>query len=168
MSIMNQPEIRLAQKDDAPALHAMLFQIAAATGCEDKFKSSPDDLVRDGFGNAPAFEAMIATENSTPVALCLYFPSYSTFRGQAGLYIQDLYVAPSHRGAQPGGSLARNLVQAVAKQAHAQGKTYIRLSVDAQNIIGQRFYEKLGMRPADDEKIFILDGDAFTDLAQNK
>ena len=150
MSTKNQPDIRLAQKDDAPALHAMLFQIAAATGCEDKFKSSPDDLVRDGFGNAPAFEAMIATENSTPVALCLYFPSYSTFRGQAGLYIQDLYVAPSHRGAQPGGSLAR------------------RLSVDAQNIIGQRFYEKLGMRPADDEKIFVLDGDAFTDLAQNK
>ncbi|HBU97397.1 GNAT family N-acetyltransferase [Thalassospira lucentensis] len=168
MSTQQSFEIRLAQKDDVPAIHAMLFQIAATTGCEDKFKSTTDDLARDGFGPSPAFEAMIATDTTGPVALCLYFPSYSTFRGQAGLYIQDLYVAPSHRGAKPWGSLARNLVQAVAKQAHAQGKTYIRLSVDAQNIIGQRFYEKLGMRPADDEKIFVLDGNAFTDLAQNK
>lgn len=160
MSPTNNPVIRVARKSDAPAIHAMLLEIARATGCEDKFKSNPDDLARDGFGDKPAFEALIATENEKPVAVCLYFPSYSTFRGQAGLYIQDLYVAPSHRG----GGFARKLVVAVAKRARETGKTYIRLSVDAENIGGQRFYEKIGMRRADDEQIFILDGSAFTDL----
>ena len=155
------PEIRLAQKPDAPAIHAMLLEIAKTTGCEDKFRSTPDDLVRDGFGDSPAFEALIATDHQTPVAVCVFFPSYSTFRGKAGLYIQDLYVAPSHRG----GGFARHLVANVARRARASGKSYIRLSVDAENMVGQRFYEKLGMRHATDERIFVLDGPAFDHLA---
>ena len=154
-------EIRLAQRDDAPALHAMICEIGKATGCADKIASSPEDLARDGFGEHRAFEALIAIDDDTPVAMCLFFPSYSTFRGRAGLYIQDLYVAPSHRG----GGFAKRLVSAVAKHAHASGKSYIRLSVDAENAVGQRFYEKLGMRHADDEKIYVLDGGAFDTLA---
>jgi len=161
MPTQNHPEIRLAQKTDATAIHAMLYQIAAATGCEDKFKSPPADIIRDGFGDQPSFEAMIATDGETPVAVCLYFPSYLTFRGQAGLYIQDLYVAPSHRG----GGFARNLVARVANRARETNKSYIRLSVDANNLIGQRFYEKLGMFHADDERIFVLDGPSFNALA---
>ncbi len=163
MSTTRLPHIRLAEIHDAPAIHAMLLGIAKATGCEDKFKSSPDDLARDGFGANPAFEALIAMDGETPVAVCLYFPSYSTFRGKAGLYIQDLYVAPTHRG----GGFARQMVAAVAKRAFDTDKAYIRLSVDAENQIGQRFYEKLGMCHAEDEKIFVLDGAAFESLAQS-
>lgn len=156
------PDIRFAQKQDAAALHAMAVEIGKATGCADKLVSTADDLARDGFGDAPAFEALIATQDDTPVAMCIFFPSYSTFRGRAGLYIQDLYVAPSHRG----GGFAKHLVSEVAKHAQQTGKAYIRLSVDAQNLVGQRFYEKLGMRRADDEKIYVLDGPAFEALAR--
>lgn len=163
MSPQQLPEIRLAEESDAPAIHAMLYEIAAATGSAEKFVSSPDDIARDGFGPSPAFEALIATDDLDPVALCLYFPSYSTFRGQAGVYMQDLYVAPSHRG----GGFAQKMVQAVAHRAASQGKSYIRLSVDAKNVVGQRFYQKIGMRHADDEKIFVLDGDAFSALANS-
>lgn len=154
-------QIRLAQREDATAIHAMICEIAKATGCEDKITSTPEDLARNGFGNHRAFEAMIAFADNTPVAVCLFFASYSTFRGRAGLYIQDLYVAPSQRG----GGFARQLVAEVAKHAKATGKTYIRLSVDADNTVGQRFYEKLGMRHAEDEKIYVLDGTKFNELA---
>ena len=154
-------EIRLAERDDAPALHAMICEIGKATGCADKITSTPEDLARDGFGKYRAFDTLIAIADDTPVAMCLFFPSYSTFRGRPGLYIQDLYVAPSHRG----GGFAKRLVAAVAKHARAHGKSYIRLSVDAENMIGQRFYEKLGMRHAEDEKIYVLDGAAFEALS---
>ncbi|BDW97083.1 N-acetyltransferase [Thalassospira tepidiphila] len=154
-------EIRLAERDDAPALHAMICEIGKATGCADKIASTPEDLARDGFGKDRAFDALIAIADDTLVAMCLFFPSYSTFRGRPGLYIQDLYVAPSHRG----GGFAKRLVAAVAKHARACGKSYIRLSVDADNMIGQRFYEKLGMRHAEDEKIYVLDGAAFEALS---
>lgn len=164
---MSRPDtikIRLARREDAPALHAMITEIAKATMCEDKITSSPDDLARDGFGPNPAFEALIATADDIPVGMCLFFPSYSTFRGRPGLYIQDLYVAPNQRG----GGFAKRLVGAVAKHAQTTGKTYIRLSVDAENMVGQRFYEKLGMRHAEDEKIYVLDGKAFEALANAK
>jgi len=155
-------QIRLAQREDAPAIHAMICEIGKATGCADKIASTPEDLARDGFGDHPAFEALIAFAGDTPVAVCLFFASYSTFRGRAGLYIQDLYVAPSQRG----GGFAKQLVSEVSKYAKATGKTYIRLSVDADNMVGQRFYAKLGMRHAEDEKIHVLDGTAFEELAR--
>tara|TARA_R110001583_G_scaffold79494_3_gene214813 strand:+ start:27516 stop:28076 length:561 start_codon:yes stop_codon:yes gene_type:complete len=154
------PQIRIATADDVDDIHAMLFEIARTTGCEDKFKSTPADLARDGFGPNPAFEALIAHNDDTAVALCLYFPSYSTFRGKAGIYIQDLFVAPEYRG----GGFARHLIAQVASHARSQGRHYIRLSVDADNIIGQRFYARIGMHHAEDEKIHVLDGDAFNTL----
>jgi ribosomal protein S18 acetylase RimI-like enzyme len=160
MSAPRPAKIRLAKASDVPAIHAMLLEIAKATDCVDKFKSSIDDLIRDGFGKNPAFEALVGVDGETPVAVSLYFPSYSTFRGKAGLYIQDLYVAPAYRG----GGFAREMVRAAAKRANETGKAYIRLSVDAENHVGQRFYEKLGMRHADDEMIFVLDGKAFEDV----
>ena len=154
------PHIRIATAQDVDDIHAMLFEIARATGCEDKFKSTAEDLARDGFGPNPAFEALIAHDGDTPVALCLYFPSYSTFRGKAGIYIQDLFVAPEYRG----GGFARHLIAKVAERARTRGQHYIRLSVDAENVIGQRFYARIGMRHAHDERIYVLDGDAFDAL----
>jgi ribosomal protein S18 acetylase RimI-like enzyme len=164
MTKSTAPQIRFAQREDASAIHAMICEIAKATGCENKIASTPDDLARDGFGTDRAFEALIAIDQDTPVAMCLFFPSYSTFRGRAGLYIQDLYVAPNHRG----GGFAKRLVAAVAKHARVTGKSYIRLSVDADNMVGQRFYEKLGMRHAEDEKIYVLDGAAFETLGRSE
>ena len=157
---VNPPQIRIASAQDVDDIHAMLFEIARATGCEDKFKSTAEDLARDGFGPHPAFEALIAHDGDVPVGLCLYFPSYSTFRGKAGIYIQDLFVAPEYRG----GGFARHLIAKVAERARTRGQHYIRLSVDAENIIGQRFYARMGMRHAHDERIYVLDGDAFDAL----
>ena len=154
------PHIRIATAQDVDDIHAMLFEIARATGCEDKFKSKPEDLARNGFGHRPAFEALIAHDGDVPVGLCLYFPSYSTFRGKAGIYIQDLFVAPEYRG----GGFARHLIAQAAARARSQGGHYIRRSVDAGNIIGQRFYARIGMRHAHDERIHVLDGDAFDAL----
>ncbi|MCC9620180.1 GNAT family N-acetyltransferase [Thalassospira sp. MA62] len=156
-------KVRLATRADAPAMHEMLYELAVIVGSEDKFKSTPDDIARDGFGPTPAFEAMIAVDAADrAVGLCLYFPSYSTFRGKAGIYIQDLYVSPDYRG----NGFARDFVKIVARHARDTGKAYIRLSVAVDNLIGQRFYEKLGMRHADDEKIYILDGAALNALTQ--
>lgn len=162
----NQPQnpaisIRKAKIDDAVEMHRMLKGIAEATGCEDKFASTPDDLTRDGFGPTPAFEALILIADGKASGLCVYFPSYSTFRGKAGIYVQDFYIDPALRG----GGFARSLFAAVATQAQQDNRHYIRLSVDAENIAGQKFYRKIGMRQANDERIFVIDGDGFKRLA---
>jgi len=93
--------------------------------------------------------------------MCLFFRSFSTWRGSVGGYIQDLFVRPDHRGS----GLAAMLLEATAAQIHRDGGTYLRLSVDADNIRGQRFYAKQGMRWSDDERIFQIHGDDFTVVA---
>ncbi|MDP2696781.1 GNAT family N-acetyltransferase [Thalassospira sp.] len=162
MPVTPTPTIRPANRNDATDIHRMLVAIARATGHDSKITSTADDIARDGFGPRPAFQALIGEQDGRAVALCLYFASYSTFRGKPGIYVQDLYVDPDLRGS---GFAQRLLARAVAR-AHADGCAYLRLSVDARNAAGQKFYVKTGMRAADEERIFVLDGNAFMALAR--
>ena len=57
------------------------------------------------------------------------------------------------------------VLAATAARVHREGGTYMRLSVDADNVRGQRFYAKQGMRWSDDERIFQIDGDEFVEMA---
>jgi ribosomal protein S18 acetylase RimI-like enzyme len=156
------PKIRPATVNDAGHMHAMLKEIARVTDSLEKFTSTKEDIVRDGFGDIPAFRALIGeTDAGMPLAMCLYFDSYSTFRGKAGIYIQDLYVDSSLRG----GGFARYLFAHVADYARKNNRHYIRLSVDAENMTGQKFYRKIGMKGAVNEYIYVLEGNALTTLA---
>ena len=156
------PKIRPAIAQDSGHILAMLREIARVTGSLDKFTSTKEDILRDGFGDNPAFHALIGeTDQGKPLAMCLYFDSYSTFRGKAGIYIQDLYVDSSLRG----GGFARYLFAHVAAHAKRTNRHYIRLSVDAENMTGRKFYTKIGMRQAVNERIFVLDGAPLTTLA---
>jgi GNAT superfamily N-acetyltransferase len=155
------PRIRPAVAADAAAIHAMLLAIAATTGETDQIASTPDDLARHGFGAAPAFRALIAEADGTPVGLCLSFTTFSSWRGRLGLYVQDLYVDPALRG----GGLGRRLLAAAAAEAARLGATHMRLSVDAGNAAAEAFYRRVGFAAAGHERIQVLDGAAFAALA---
>ena len=131
--------------------------IAAETRLDHEVTSTPADIAEHGFGDAPEFQVLIAEHDGDTVGMCLYFRSFSTWRGSVGGYIQDLYVHPDHRGS----GLAAILLEATADQIHREGGTYLRLSVDADNMRGQRFYAKQGMRWSDDERIFQIAGGDF-------
>ncbi|MEO6123259.1 MAG: GNAT family N-acetyltransferase [Ilumatobacteraceae bacterium] len=153
--------IRLASIDDAAAIHQMVTAIAAETRLDHKVTSTPADIAEHGFGPNPEFRVLIAEDNRELAGMCLYFRSFSTWRGSVGGYIQDLFVHPDHRGS----GLAAMLLEATAAKIVAEGGTYLRLSVDADNIRGQRFYAKQGMRWSDDERIFQIDGADFVAVA---
>ena len=153
--------IRPAVPDDAEAIHAMLLDLARGLGFADKIRSTPDSLRRHGFGPAPAFHGLVAERDGAPVGACLWFAHFSTFRGEPGLYVQDLYVAPSERGT----GLGRRLLAAAAADGRAQGATHLRLSVESGNDGAQRFYAASGLRWQDTERIFLADGRAFDTLA---
>jgi ribosomal protein S18 acetylase RimI-like enzyme len=154
-------QIRTATVDDAAAIHAMVTAIASETRLDHKVTSTPADIAEHGFGPNPEFRVLIAEHDGSPAGMCLFFRSFSTWRGSVGGYIQDLFVHPDHRGS----GLAALLLHATAKQIHDDGGTYLRLSVDADNVRGQRFYAKQGMRWSDDERIFQIDGQDFAAIA---
>lgn len=155
--------IRLAEAGDADMIHAGLLAMARAMGDEDKITSTASDIRRHGFGDTPAFEVLIAELDGTFAGLCLTFPSFSTWRGQPGLFVQDLYVDEAFRGRHIGEALLR----AAARRGKAKGAGYLRLSVDIENRRAEAFYERLGITHSRNEHIHMIKGDAFDAFAES-
>jgi ribosomal protein S18 acetylase RimI-like enzyme len=153
--------IRLAEAEDADMIHAGLLAMARAMGDGDKVTSTAADIRKHGFGDHPAFEVLIAEFDGAFAGLCLTFPSFSTWRGERGVYVQDLYVDEACRGRRVGETLLR----AVARRGKAKGAGYIRLSVDIANKKAESFYERLGITHSRDEHIHMIKGDAFDAFA---
>jgi GNAT superfamily N-acetyltransferase len=153
--------IRPATEDDVPAIHRLLKQLAEATGLADKFFSREKDLHRFGFSPRPMFDALVAEQAEGVVGLCLFFYTFSSWRGTAGVYVQDLVV---DRTARTGG-IGRALLVETARHARGRGVTHLRLAVHSGNVDAIRFYEHLGLTHAADDYIFEADDEAFDRLA---
>lgn len=114
--------------------------------------------------HAARFEALIAEQAGEPVGFCLSFPSFSSWRGERGVYVQDLYVATEARGT----GLGRRLLAETARRAREQGARYLRLSVASHNAPARAFYRRTGLAHADDECIYQAVGAAFDRLADDR
>ncbi len=153
--------IRLAEAGDADIIHSGLMMIARHVGEEEKVTATPADIRRHGFGDRPAFMVLIAEVGGSFAGMSLFFPSFSTWRGRPGAYIQDIVVGEDFRGAGIGVALLR----ATAAHVRENGGAYLRLSVDAKNVSAQHFYERMGLQWSKDEHIHAVHGDAFEALA---
>lgn len=154
--------IRQAVVEDAHAIHAALLGIADTLGQRHRIVSSVEDISKYGFGAEPAFKVLIAEADGEFAGMCLWFPSFSTWFGRPGVYVQDLYVAPLFRKL----GVAEQLMRRLANETKRTGGTYIRLSVDANNASATRFYERIGMKPSAQERIFVARHDDFEQLAE--
>jgi ribosomal protein S18 acetylase RimI-like enzyme len=159
--MQDEIRIRAAVVEDAETIHAALTTMASSMKAGPKFVSTADDIRRHGFGPTPAFEVLIAETGGIFAGLCLSFPSFSTWMGTPGLYVQDLYVADAARGQRIG----ERLLQATAQRGRARGARYLRLSVDVENVRAQAFYDRLGIRHSRDEQIHMIKGAAFDTFA---
>ncbi|MBL8578210.1 MAG: GNAT family N-acetyltransferase [Mesorhizobium sp.] len=153
--------IRPAVDTDVEAIHSAVLAIAEAVGESHKVRSTPEDIRRFGFGQAPSFAVLIAEIDGRFAGCCLYFPSFSTWFGAPGAYVQDFYVRDEFRGQGIGERLLRRL----AALTRESGGCYIRLSVDKQNRRAQAFYSRCGLRLSDSEQIHAARGEDFQMLA---
>jgi len=142
--------IRPATIDDAADLHAMVIALARDVGASDRAVCSVEDFRRFGFSPNPSFYALIAEHAGVAVGLCLYFYSFSSWKGKLGVYVQDLYVSDSQRGT----GLGRRLIAETARRAGEHGAVYLRLSVDRSNEAAKVFYSRIGLELAEQECIF--------------
>lgn len=162
MSASTNVTIREARPDDVDTLHGALLALARHTGDEHKIESTPADLLAYGFGERPAFEALIAEVDGAFAGMCLSFSSFSTWRGQPGIYVQDLYVDATFRGKRIG----ECLLQAAAARGYTRGARHLRLSVDQANLSAQAFYERVGITHSRDEQIHMMRGERFETFAR--
>ena len=152
VALDNGITIRSAVRDDAATIDALLRQLAKDIGEPGDYQNSMDALASHGFGEQPHFSALLASDHARTIGLCLYFPEYSTWRGEAGVYVQDLFVDASVRGT----GLGRSLVDhALAHASRLWAARYIRLAVHRHNEAARQFYQKMGFDTDQDNAIMI-------------
>ncbi len=154
-------EIRPAVASDADDIFDLITHLAWSTGHPELVTSKPADYLAMGFEEPPAFFALIAERAGQPIGLSLYFYTFSSWRGERGVYLQDLVVTDNERGS----GLGRQLIAETARRASLDGATHLRLSVATDNHHAMGFYQEVGLSPADEERLFEADGKAFTRLA---
>jgi GNAT superfamily N-acetyltransferase len=119
------------------------------------------DLVRHGFGPAPKYRCLIAEWDGKPIGFALFHYNFSTWRGQPGLYLEDLFVYPEMRGKGAGKALLQRLAQ-IALEEHCYG---LRWMVLEWNDPALKFYESLGAELLGDWETMLLRGPALEQLA---
>ena len=123
--------------------------------------ATEEDLLRDGFGPNPKYRCLIAEWENRPAGFAFFFYNYSTWRGQPGLYLEDLFVIPEMRGKGIGKALLQNIAEiAVREQCYG-----IRWMVLEWNEPAIKFYESLGAETLGEWETMLLMGDALARLA---
>jgi GNAT superfamily N-acetyltransferase len=159
--MMSRIAIRPATPHDVPLILAFVRELAAYEKLGHEVIATEDDIRRALFGDRPVIEGVIAALNDEPVGYALFFPSFSTFVGKPGLYLEDLYVRPPARGVGVG----RTLLEHLARIAVDRGWKRFEWSVLDWNEPAIGFYKKLGAEPMDEWTIFRVAGDELRRLA---
>lgn len=157
-------QIRPAASADVPLLLEFIRELAEFEKLSDRVEAEPGRLREHLFGSEPRCEAVIAEEERVPVGFALYFHNYSTFLARPGLYLEDLFVRPSHRGKGIGAALLRHL----ARVAIERGCGRLEWAVLDWNRRAIDFYKALGATPLDEWTVFRLDGRALDELASRE
>jgi GNAT superfamily N-acetyltransferase len=150
-------QIRPAQPTDVPVVAELIWQLARFEKLEDVVVLTEELLAAGLFGSRPYAEAIIAEDDGEPIGFALFFHSFSTFLARPGLYLEDLFVLPAHRGHGVGRALLAHL----ARLAVERGCGRMEWAVLSWNKDAIRFYERLGARPNSEWTVYRLDGEAL-------
>jgi GNAT superfamily N-acetyltransferase len=152
--------IRAARAPDVVVLRTMIRELAEFERRLDLVTIQVEELLRDGFGAAPKFRALIAEWDGDVAAYALFYGYYSTWAGP-GLYLEDLFVRDQFRGK----GIGKALLAAVARIARDEKCCALRWEVLDWNTKAIDLYESLGAEFRDEWRSVLLTGDALQRLA---
>jgi GNAT superfamily N-acetyltransferase len=158
-------QIRVAIAEDVPQILAFIRELAEYEREPDAVHATEEDLLRDGFGGTKRFDCLMAEmvegERISAVGFALYFHNYSTWRGHAGIHVEDLYVRPEYRGR----GIGKALLTRVAAIAVAEGCTRLQWDVLEWNAPAIGFYEQMGAQMLTEWRTMRVTGEALPELA---
>lgn len=157
---MAQFKIRKATKSDASIIVYLIKQLAIYEKLEHEAIMTEELILKNVFEEKHA-HVLIAEEENEVVGFALYFFNFSTFLGKPGLYLEDLFVEPAHRGKGYGKALLVEL----AKVANDKDCGRMEWSVLDWNTPSIEFYKALGAVPMDGWSVFRLTKDKIQTLA---
>jgi GNAT superfamily N-acetyltransferase len=150
-----------AKSEDTPLILELIQALA------DYERATPEEVPVDEatlreslFGERPAAEVILALEDGIAVGFAVYFHNFSTWMGKRGLYLEDLFVKPEHRGRGYG----KALLQELGRIARERGCARFEWAVLDWNTPAIGFYKSLGAVPKEEWTIFRIHGEALERL----
>ena len=154
--------IRPATADDTPTIAALIRALAEYERLSHAVAFDEVQLREHLFGARPFAEVLLAEDAGAIAGFALFFHNFSTFLGQPGVYLEDLFVRPEYRGRGHG----KALLAAVARLAVERGCGRVDWAVLDWNEPALRFYRALGAVPLGDWTLYRLSGDALQRVAR--
>lgn len=155
--------IRAATKEDAPAIFALIHELAEYEKAPEEVVATLADIEMTLFGEAPTAFCHVAEKNGEVVGIAIWFLNYSTWLGQPGIYLEDLFVRPEHRGAGLGLALMKELARICVERGYRRFQWWV-LDWNEPAI---NFYKSLGAEPMDEWTVYRLSGDALERFARS-
>ena len=158
--------IREATPADVPEILAMIHELADYEKAPHEVVATPG-LLRDAlFGPEPAVYALMAEDDETGavVGFALWFRNFSTWLGRHGVYLEDLYVRPSHRGHGYGKALLQELARIAVERGYGRFEWWV---LD-WNTPAIDFYRSIDAVPMDEWTVYRVTGDALGRLAAGR
>ncbi|PRX49079.1 L-amino acid N-acyltransferase YncA [Prauserella shujinwangii] len=153
--------IRRVRESDVAAVVALVHELAEYEKAPDECGLTAEQLHAALFGEHPALFGHVADVGGEVVGCALWFLNFSTWRGVHGIYLEDLYVRPAHRGS----GLGRALLAALAEECVARGYARLEWWVLDWNAPAIGFYQSIGAVPMDEWTVFRLTDEPLRALA---
>ncbi len=153
--------IRPAERADIPLILGFIRELAEYEKLADQVIADAEQMAEHLFGQRPYAEVLIGEVDGLPAGFALFFHNYSTFLGKPGIYLEDLYVRASARGA----GLGKALLSTLARLAVERGCGRLEWSVLNWNESAIGFYQQLGAQPLDEWTVYRLTGPALLQVA---
>ena len=156
--------IRPSTRADVPLILSLVREIAEYERLAHEVIATAERVEQTLFGDRPEAEVILAHLADEPVGFAVFFPVYSTFLAQSGIYLEDLFVRPHVRSQGVG----KALLARVAALAIERGYGRVEWSVLNWNEPAIRFYQSLGAKSRDGWTIYRLSGEEMRRLAGDK
>ena len=157
---MSQVEFRRAEEKDAALILRFIRELAAYEKLDGQVVAT-EELLREWIFEKGKAEVLFPLENGEEVGFALFFHNFSTFLGRAGLYLEDLYIRPEHRGKGYG----KATLQKLAQVAVERGCGRLEWSCLDWNQPSIDFYLSLGAEPMEEWTVYRLSGEKLSRMA---
>ena len=158
---MSQITIRYVRESDIPQILFFIRELASYENMLDDVVAT-EDLLWEWIFEKKKAEVIFAEENGESVGFALFFHNFSTFLGRAGIYLEDLFVKPEHRGKGVGKALLQRLAQITMERGCGRLEwaclDWNKPSID--------FYLSLDAMPMDQWTVYRLTGDTLRRMAE--
>ena len=155
-----EPVIREALESDVTAILKLLSEFAAFENLSEFLTISEADLYNAMFGSGSFVEGLVCEIDGNTAGFAIFYPRFSSFRGQRGYYLEDIYIGDEYRGR----GLGERLLKEIARKGKSRGFERIDFQVLEWNFAAIEFYKALGAQLDDQDKHFKFVDDAFERL----